>query len=138
MPGQDLRNHRLTAAGIVVVTACVAAVLYLGDPLRPGLFPACPLYAMTGIYCPGCGSTRALHELLHGQLLSALGLNLMTVTALPFVLYSGVSYITYAVRGRRLPSVHLPARYIWTLGCAILAFGVLRNIPHYPFSLLAP
>ncbi len=139
MPGQELRNHRITAAGIAIVTACAAAVLYFGDPTRSGAhFPGCPLYTLTGIYCPGCGSTRALHELLHGQVAAAMSFNVLTVLALPFVLYSGLSYFVFAIRGRRLPSMHIPGRYVWAIGYAIVAFGILRNIPHYPFTLLAP
>jgi len=32
----------------------------------------------------------------------------------------------------------LKPRWIWALLAAIVAFGVLRNIPIYPFTLLAP
>lgn len=138
MSEHDRNTHRITAAAMVALAACAAAVLFAGDPTRPGLFPPCPLHFLTGIYCPGCGSTRALHELLHGHLRAAAGFNLIMLLALPFVLYSGASYVLFALRGRRLPTVHLPGRAVWALGVLLVVFAVLRNIPHYPFTLLAP
>ena len=37
----------------------------------PGHYPTCPFLAITGWYCPGCGSLRAVHDLLHGDLAGA-------------------------------------------------------------------
>ena len=31
------------------------------------LLPTCALHYVTGYYCPGCGGTRAINALLHGQ-----------------------------------------------------------------------
>lgn len=138
MNEHERNTHRIAAAAMVALAACAAAVLYLGDPTHPGLFPPCPLHALTGIYCPGCGSTRALHELLHGNLRAAAGFNVATLFALPFVLYSGVSYVFFALRGRRLPAFDLPGPAIYALGALLVVFAVLRNIPHAPFTLLAP
>jgi hypothetical protein len=138
MNEHDRNTHRITAAAMVALAACAAAVLYLGDPTHPGLFPPCPLHFLTGIYCPGCGSTRALHELLHGHLRAAAGFNFAMLLALPFVLYSGASYVFFAFRGRRLPTFHLTGRAIYALGALLVAFAILRNIPHAPFTLLAP
>jgi hypothetical protein len=49
-----------------------------------------------------------------------------------------MSESVFAVRGRRLPGVFLPSFVIWTLLATIIAFWILRNLPWYPFSLLAP
>jgi hypothetical protein len=93
---------------------------------------------LTGLYCPGCGTLRALHQLLHGQILLALALNPLAMLALPFLTYalmeSGLSLST----GLHLPRVFVPAPLIWALLGSIVAFGILRNVPVHPFSLLAP
>ncbi|MEE1348254.1 MAG: DUF2752 domain-containing protein, partial [Bacteroidales bacterium] len=56
------------------------------DPARSGLFPHCPFLMMTGFKCPGCGSQRAIHSLLHLDFATAFRYNAMLVLSLPFVL----------------------------------------------------
>ncbi len=116
--------------------ALVALRLY--DPATSLLFPPCPLYKLTGWYCPGCGSLRALHQLLHGNLAAAFAMNPLAVLSLPFLLYGIASFLVFQLRGRFLPRYFIPASSIWVLGALILAFGIARNIPVYPLNLLAP
>jgi hypothetical protein len=79
-----------------------------------------------------------MHALLHGNLRQALAFNPFAVLALPFVAYGSVSYASFRLRGRYLPHMFLSARWIALLGAAIVLFGIGRNLPSYPFSLLAP
>ncbi len=44
------------------------AILYFFDPATSSFYPSCPFFRVTRWRCPGCGSTRALHALLHGEL----------------------------------------------------------------------
>lgn len=127
----------LVAAGSLVLAAG-STVLFLFDPSGLALYPPCPFHTLTGLYCPGCGTTRALHQLLHGHLREALGLNPLMVLMLPFLGYSLLSYTTFVVRGRPLPGILAAPFWGWLAFGTILAYWVLRNIPLYPFSLLAP
>lgn len=124
--------------GVLAAIAATSAFIFLFDPDSSALYPPCLFHALTGLYCPGCGSLRALHQLLHGHLLTALSLNLFMVLSLPFLGYSFLSYSMLTLRGRPLPSFFLPPFWIWFLLGVILAFWVLRNIMFYPFSWLAP
>jgi Protein of unknown function (DUF2752) len=124
-------------AGVFFVLAGIAALDFF-DPATSGLFPPCPLRYLTGWYCPGCGSLRALHQLLHGNLRDAWALNPLTVVLLPFLAYGMVSGAIFEIRGRHLPRLFLPAVWIHALCAAIILFGIARNIPVYPFELLAP
>lgn len=122
-----------------MLTALAAAlILFLFDPATDALFPPCPFNTITGYYCPGCGSLRALHELSHGHLLKALGYNALTVLSLPFIAYGLALQMHWYVTGRSLTERRLPARLITALFWGILAFWLLRNLPYYPFTLLAP
>ena len=47
----------------------------------------CPIYAATGVYCPGCGSVRAFESLASGDVLDALHNNAVTVLLLPIVAF---------------------------------------------------
>jgi hypothetical protein len=114
------------------------AYMFARDPAEPGVFPPCPWLTLTGYHCPGCGTLRAMHQLLNGNVLMAFGLNLLTLLSLPFIGYALLSTLALAVSGRRLPSFLLPASWIWGLLAAVLLFWVLRNVPMYPFTWLAP
>jgi hypothetical protein len=123
-----------------VAAAAVAAllVLFLHDPARTSLYPRCPFLLATGLYCPGCGTLRALHQLLHGEVAAAFGYNSLAMLTTPFIAYAFLSRLAVAVRGKPLPRVFLPPALIWLFLVAVIAFGVLRNIPGFPFELLAP
>ncbi|MFQ6028070.1 MAG: DUF2752 domain-containing protein [Dehalococcoidia bacterium] len=114
------------------------AYLYTRDPAEPGVFPPCPWLTLTGYHCPGCGTLRASHQLLNGHLLTAFGLNPLTLLSLPFVGYAFLSALVLASGGRRLPLISLPASWIWALPVMVVLFWVLRNLPVYPFTWLAP
>ena len=123
----------LAAAGIIG-----AAVLYNVDPRNPGTYPICPFFGLTGCFCPGCGTLRALHLLLNGNPLAAMGYNPFAVLSLPFIVYS---FLTGALRAFALPApspVFVRAGWIWGLLGAVLTFWALRNVPFAPFTVLAP
>jgi hypothetical protein len=125
-------------AGAFAVVAAAMVMLEVFDPATSGVFPPCPLRYLTGWYCPGCGSLRAMHQLLHGNLSAAWALNPLTVLLLPFLTYGIASYALFEIRGKHLPRLFLPA--VWIRGfCALtILFGIARNIPVHPFDLLAP
>ncbi len=122
------------AFSIAAAGAAALAALFFLDPARGGIFPPCPFRALTGYLCPGCGTLRALHQLLHGHVTTALRLNPLSVSALPFVGYSSISSLLKAATGRPLAPIFIRPLFIWTLLIAILAFWVLRNTPLFPAS----
>ena len=130
------RKHRLLAVVLAVLAA--AMMLDFFDPATSGVFPPCPLRYLTGWYCPGCGSLRALHQLLHGNLSAAWALNPLTILLLPFLAYGIASYALFEIRGQHLPRLFLPAVWIRALCAVIILFGIARNIPFHPFDLLGP
>jgi len=120
----------IAAVGLVLLRAF--------DPARSWIFPPCPVHYLTGCYFPGCGSLRAIHALLHGDVHRAWAMNPLTIVLLPFVAYGLFSEILVGLRGRGLPQPRLSSSAIYALGCMIVLFGVIRNLPLVPFSLLAP
>jgi len=131
-------SPRSRAALNVLAVLAAAAFLYAVSPAQLPGWVHCPFHALTGLYCPGCGTLRALHELLHARILSAVELNPLTMFLLPFLAYPLLSNVMLAVRGRRLPHVTLPPAVGWLLVVVVLLFWVLRNIPVWPLTLLAP
>ena len=57
----------------------VLALLCFFDPSTSAIFPPCPTNALTKLHCPGCGTLRAMHALLHGDVKEALSQNILAV-----------------------------------------------------------
>jgi hypothetical protein len=133
-----IHRDRLTASGVVALAAGGLSVIYLLDPSSSDLYPPCPFLSLTGFYCPGCGTLRALHQLTLGHPVAALDLNPLMVLLLPFVAYFLASHAMLAVTGRPLRKFFVRPALIWTLLGVILVYWLLRNLPGYPFTLLAP
>lgn len=121
------------AALIWATLGAGATYLFIFEPGKSGFFPVCPFRAITGFTCPGCGSTRGLHRLLHGDVVAAFEFNPLLILSLPFLFYALVRYTNAAMRGRPLKGNQLNAKYIWLLFVVILSFWVFRNTPIYPF-----
>jgi hypothetical protein len=137
-PVRASARERLFAVAFTLASLAGLLVLRLFNPASSGLFPPCPFRALTGLNCPGCGTSRGLHQLLNGHPIVAFDLNPLMVLSLPFMAYVFVSYALVAARGRGLPKVFIPSPLIWVIFWVIISFWVLRNIPLYPFTLLAP
>ncbi len=131
-------SRRTRSWGLLAAVSGVVAVLYLFSPYDSGLYAACPFKALTDLHCPGCGTLRGLHELIHGHLGAAFGLNPLMVLLLPFIAFSIIKYIALGILDRTQRRIFIPSAYIWLLLGIIIAFWILRNLPCYPFTLLAP
>ena len=129
---------RVRDLGLFLGGLGLALVIHLGDAGATS-FPVCPFYAMTGFYCPGCGTLRCLHALLHGDLRSAVGFNAMTVLLAPLLLAAWLSVGVAAFRGRGSPKLWVAPRWIGlSLAGALGLFWLLRNVPVDAFSWMAP
>lgn len=131
-------SRRCALAVVAIAVLFGLVTLFLIDPAGSALYPPCLFHALTGLHCPGCGTLRALHQLLHGNLRTAFRLNPLMVSSLPFVAYWVLSGLVREVSGWRMPRLFLPAAWIWVLLGVIVLFSIARNVPVYPFSLLAP
>ena len=137
-PLPSRRDPGLPVAIVALTLLAAAAVLFTINPTATRLYPPCPLHAATGLFCPGCGSTRALHHLLHGRLFTAFDLNPLLVTSLPFLAYALARRTLRHRHPDTTPRRPLPPLAIWALLTLVLAFGVLRNLPWKPVRWMAP
>lgn len=118
---------------LTTATVVGAGVLAVVDPNEGGHYPTCPFLAMTGYYCPGCGTLRACHALVHGDLATAWDRNPLFVVALPMILGFWVMW-GLRVAGRTTWSTTLLApRWLWMMLVVVVAFWILRNIPGWTF-----
>lgn len=124
--------------GIAVLFVLGIALLFFFDPASSPIFPPCLFHLLTGLWCPGCGSGRALHALVHFDILGALDLNPLMVISLPFLGYAAASRALLYLRGKGLPRMLAAPFWGWLVLVVIIVYWVLRNVPIFPFTLLAP
>jgi hypothetical protein len=130
--------ERISAGAAIAVIAAGGFTVGYFNPTTAGFFPVCPLFTLTGIHCPGCGLTRGFHALFQGDVLTALHYNaLLPVFAFLFG-FMFVSLVLIVVRGRGLSWKIFPPPAMYGFLVLAAAFFVLRNLPFYPFTLLAP
>jgi len=129
------RGWPLAAAGTLALGAAV--VLRHANPYAPGsVLPGCPLYALTGLYCPGCGSTRCLYSLLHADLAGAWAMNPLLVVCLPLLLLMLLHNAGVRVPGTQALLRTLANPMLWLV--LLPGYALLRNLPWPPFTALAP
>lgn len=127
----------LAGAGAAVLTSGAVAVAAF-DPSKASFFPVCPLLALTGIACPGCGLTRGFHALFHGDLVTAIDFNALVLVWAAIIGWIVLSLAVLATRGRGLDMWPMRPRFMWTFMLVLVGFGVLRNIPAWPLTILYP
>jgi hypothetical protein len=103
------------------------------NPTTSSFFPICPFRALTGLQCPGCGSTRACYQLLHLHPIAAFKLNPLMVLTLPFILYGLAGFTKSAITGKPQRRIFIPSLYLWAWLAVLLFFWVFRNTAWYPF-----
>lgn len=130
-------RQRLAVRGglLLMALAAVSGLTYLlatTPPTPDSFYPKCTMYQATGIHCPGCGTGRAVHAALNGRVRQAFAYNPVAVVLLPAV---AVAVLASLAGVNRNP---LNGRWILLLAVVLIVFTVLRNLPFYPLTLLAP
>ena len=124
---------------LLVPLFLVGMVLFRGFlPQAKAIFPTCYLFTSTGIYCPGCGGTRAAEALVHFRVGEAMRQNAWAVSALLL----GIPLVSLAALRVRFPGMSVFGFFrwrpwmVWFLVATIGLFWILRNVP--VFDWLAP
>jgi len=137
-PVERRRAVPLMALGAVLLPVAAAGlVLFCFDPRRYHFYPPCFFHQTTGLLCAGCGALRALHQLLHGHLLTAFRFNPLLVVSLPVVFWFGARWALGKVKHQPAGPGFRPI-WLWGLLVVLIAFTVLRNVPGLPPAMLPP
>ncbi len=138
MNSSFFKKNRFKIIGIPLIAIGILFIYYRMNPSDFIFFPKCPFLLLTGLYCPGCGSQRAAHHLLHFDIFEAFQQNLLFFISLLMVLYYLFIEIINFTFQKKIPNYLNKSKTPLILLLLIIAFGILRNIPVFPFTLLAP
>jgi hypothetical protein len=112
-----IKPHLVKQYGILAIAgASYLALTYVG------LRISCPIHSLTGVFCPGCGSTRAVRALLGGDLQLAFHNNALFLIS-PVLVLVGVLISKYS---KNRIWLYL---FLSLLLAVVIAFTVLRNQP---------
>jgi len=126
------------ATGVLILVAVLIYYFYSRDPSdKENIYVGCAFKGLTGLDCPGCGGQRSVHHLLHLEIIQALRYNAFFILLIPYLVL--LSY--YEIR-RFFWEIPKPENFftsnkmLWVFLISLLVFGIIRNLPFYPFSLL--
>ncbi len=124
-------TKQLLRLGLFAAVCLLLAWLYRTfEPTAVGFYPECPLYAASGYQCPGCGTQRAVHELLNFNFGAALRQNPVVVLGMPYlVLGLGLSIVGAegGTAGRLRERIFSTPALLVVLAILVV-FGVVRNL----------
>jgi len=117
----------LGAAGVV---ATATLVLYRTGGHDLGPLATCWLNAGTGLYCPFCGSLRAVAAMSHGDVPAALHNNAPVLLLLGVAALVWGRRVAFAAAGRVIHEPRVNGRATAALAAFFLVFAIYRNTPH--------
>jgi hypothetical protein len=130
------RAKWLVFSAVLAALAGFGAVLFYFDPARYDFYPGCLFHKLTALSCPGCGSLRAGHELVHGHIVLAFKFNPLLVVLAPVGLWFGLRELIWQASGKKLPALLTGWAGLWLLAVIVVAFGVARNCSWWPLQPL--
>jgi hypothetical protein len=119
----------LRAAAPLVLVMTGAGVLLRFPPAQNSFYPECPIYESLHLQCPGCGATRALAAVLHGNFNEAMRLNALTTLLLPIATIYGFGWYWRFVRHEVDHWPQMPSVAIYAALATAMIFTVVRNLP---------
>ena len=131
-PKLSRAQPKLVAGILGLIALAIAAVVFFFNPATHRIYPVCQFHQLTSLDCPGCGLTRSLYALLHGNVLAALHDNALFIGGIVFLAARGGWFALNRRLGRR-NAEFFPLKFLWPLLILALIFTVLRNLPAFAF-----
>jgi len=136
-PGEKMPlGERILLAGLIFVG--LAAAVYFTADWPPGFYWGTSLFRHLDIFCPACGGSRSIYNLVRGDFAAAWRYNQVFILSLPLIFWGGLTVLRSVLRGYPITGKYLPPALIWGFLALVLIFGILRNIPLEIFDYIRP
>ena len=122
-----MRRKWWIIGAVAVIVIAGIAIYSTFDPSPVRFFPRCTFLTLTGLKCPGCGTQRAIHALLHGNFLEAVRFNAMMVASVPLLALYGYAEIVRKSKPRFYNKVN-STPIILTIFVLVVLWWILRNV----------
>lgn len=123
---------------IVIVLLGVLSLYFFINPSEYNFFPKCPLYTYSGIYCAGCGSQRAIHQIINGNIITGIRHNYLLVLVFAVLSYKTGLFVLNKIYNKAHTDIFHKPMSTKIILVLVLLFWALRNINVFPFTELAP
>lgn len=109
---------------VFLVVFSIGCCVFLVNPEEAWWMPKCPFFLLTGLKCPSCGNTRAMHQLMHGNLVESFNYNPFIVISLPLA----VTIIWLYLKKPRIIDQKWVNRLCWLYVGLYFIWWILRNV----------
>ena len=113
---------------ILLFLLLLGFLYYCCSPEGNAWFPKCSFYLLTGWQCPSCGSQRAVHALLHGEVGQALRYNPFMLVSIPYAVGVVLSTMWASLWAKRMRAALLHRNVVLAYVVLFVTWWVLRNI----------
>ncbi len=124
------RNIIIVVVVIIIIAGSI--ILYFSDPFNSQLSPKCYFHYLTGYKCVGCGTQRALYNILHLRIFEGFKYNPILIIAIPYIII--LFYTEYFNGKYKMPKLYrMISSYktIYAILIIIFLYSILRNIYNF-------
>lgn len=113
---------------ILLPFVSVGALWLLADfALKHVMLPECQFYKWTGLYCPGCGDTRAVIALMNGDVLLSLRQNALIIALLLMGIAMYAELLLKVVFEKKFKSPVFNLKFLVIFLILFSVYAVVRN-----------
>ena len=113
---------------LIAFIAIAAALYFIYNPVDFVWFPKCAFYKLTGLECPACGSQRAVHAILHGDIIGGLKYNAFILISIPYGLGLIIISIFKTPFTAKLRSKLLHPKVVYLYCIIFIGWWIIRNL----------
>jgi hypothetical protein len=134
-----LKKYTLGYILFLMASMIGGMILYVFDPEKTNIFIKCMFFSYTGYYCPSCGLTRALHKLLHFEVLNAIRYNVFSILVVIIFVWINYYFVNCLILKRKCEmEIKLGINFLKGFVAFTVLYTIFRNIDIIPFKYLAP
>jgi len=126
-----VRSIKTVLYAVCIISGLIAGciIYFTYNPVESVLFPKCPFQLLTGLKCPGCGSQRTIHALLHLDFYAAFRHNALLLFSIPYIILLVVAKIVcFFSPDSTFPAKIQSASIIWSFFAIVILFWITRNM----------